>query len=73
VTVQAALVARSRIIGAVRAICRMQAYYVARYCLSSKWPGPPAQFEYGLMAWADVVDAEEMQPEGAVFSRIPGA
>lgn len=28
-------------------------------------------FEHGLMAWADVVDAEEMQPEGAVFSRLP--
>ena len=28
-------------------------------------------FEYGLMAWADVVGAEGLEPEGAVFSRIP--
>jgi 4-carboxymuconolactone decarboxylase len=27
-------------------------------------------FEYGLMAWADVVGAEGLEPEGAVFSRL---
>ena len=27
-------------------------------------------FEYGLMAWADVVGAKELQPKGAVYSKL---